>query len=131
MQKRLQAVTRILAVQQQLGRLAEAKLADLDRRVAALQASQRELVGALNEDAALHGLFVEAMARRVRSISSEIALVERAKEAQAKHLLEETGKLRRVERIAGALGRECRTAQEKNELAELIDRLKPASASLP
>jgi hypothetical protein len=131
MKKRLQAVNRILTVQEQLRRLAEGKLAELERRETALQASRRDLVSALNEDPVLHGLFIEAMARRVRSISSDIAKVERAKEAQVKHLLETTGRMKRVERVAGALDRAYRTELEKKELAELIDELRPSGASLP
>ena len=46
-------------------RLAEWKLAELDREKAELAAGQEQLVGALNDDSALQGLFVEAMARRL------------------------------------------------------------------
>ncbi|SED03369.1 hypothetical protein SAMN05519104_2637 [Rhizobiales bacterium GAS188] len=123
MQKRLQSIKRVIAVQEQLRRLAEGKLADLARREAGLHTSRRELVGALNEDQALHGLFIEAMARRVTSLSKDLAKVERAKEVQAKHLREETGRLKRAERIAGSLDREYQAALDKKELAELIDHL--------
>jgi len=131
MKKRLEAMHRILSVQRQLRRLAEGKLVELERREAALLASRTELVGALNEDTALHGLFIEAMARRVRSISGHIAEVERAKVAQAKHLLEHSSRLKRVERVTFSLDREYQAALERSELAELIDRLRPPSASLP
>ena len=124
MKKRLESIERIADVQRQLRRLAEAKLGELERRQTALQASRQELVGALNGDTHLHGLFVEAMARRVRSISSDIAQVERVKQAQAKRLLEQTGKLKRVERVASSLDRQYQVALEKRDLAELIDRLK-------
>jgi hypothetical protein len=128
MRERLLSIKRVLAVQEQLRRLSEGKLADLERREATLRASRSEIVGALNEDQALHGLFIEARARRVTSLSKDIAKLERAKQAQAQHLREETGRLKRAERIVGTLDREYQAALEKKELAELIERLAPQEA---
>ncbi|MFI4996025.1 MAG: hypothetical protein ACHQAQ_09610 [Hyphomicrobiales bacterium] len=128
MKKRLHAIKRIQTVQEQLRQLAEAKLAELERREAGLLAQRRELVGALNEDTVLHGLFIEAMAKRVRSISSDIAQLEDVKAAQAKRLLEQTGRLKRVDRAAASLDRDYQAALEKSELAELIDSFKPPGA---
>jgi hypothetical protein len=125
MKKRLESMERVLAVQRQLRQLAEAKLTELQRREAALEASRHELVEALNGDTMLHGLFIDAMARRVRSVSTEIADLERAKEAQTKRLLEQTGRQKRAERVASSLDREYRAHLEKRDLAELIDMMKP------
>ena len=62
-------IHRILAVQQQLYRIEEWKLADLERTLERLEASQQDLIRALNEDDALQGLFIDATARRLRSLS--------------------------------------------------------------
>jgi hypothetical protein len=126
MKKRLASVERVLAVQRRLRQLAEAKLAELELRQSALEASRRELVGALNGDTTLHGLFIDAMARRVRSVSAEIANLEHAKEAQSKRLLEQTGRQKRAERVASSLDREYRMHLEKRDLADLIDMMKPS-----
>jgi hypothetical protein len=129
MEKRLKSIKRVIAVQEQLRRLAEGKLADLERREANLVSSRREIVASLNEDQALHGLFLEARARRVTSLSKDIASLGRAKEAQAKHLREETGRLKRAERIADELGREHQVALDRKELGELVDRLAAQGAT--
>ena len=68
-------IHRILAVQQQLYRIEEWKLADLERTLERLEVSQREVIGALNEDDALQGLFIDAMARRLRSLGEEASRV--------------------------------------------------------
>jgi hypothetical protein len=125
MKKRLDSVERVLSVQRQLRRLAEVKLAELERREATLKTARHELVDALNGDTALHGLFIAPMARRVKTVSGEIATLERAKEAQSKRLLEQTGRMKRAERVVETLDREYQAALEKRDLAELIDGLKP------
>lgn len=131
MKKRLDGIRRIQAVQKKLRDLAEARLAELDRRASALTAARSELICALNEDQTLHGLFLDSMARRVRKLSTSIAHLETVREAQAKVLLEHNGKLKLAERMAGAVARDHKATIEKQDLAELIDRLKPARASLP
>jgi hypothetical protein len=125
MKKRLDSMQRVLSVQRHMRQLAEAKLAELQRREATLEKSREELIGALNGDTALHGLFTDAMARRVRSVSKEIAALERSKEDQTKRLLEQTGRLKSAERAASSIEREYRAHLEKRDLADLIDTMKP------
>jgi hypothetical protein len=129
--ERLKSIKRILAVQEQLRGLAETRLAALARRGDALEATRRDLVGALNEDQALHGLFVASMARRVSQVSREIAEVEKAKDVQARLLLQHSGRLKQVERVAGSLDRRYREARERKELAEMLDAMRPPTARLP
>ena len=52
---------RILAVQQQLRKIEEAKMADLQRRLQAVKEEQVALVKAMNDDGALQNLFLDAM----------------------------------------------------------------------
>jgi hypothetical protein len=125
MKKRLESMERVVDVQRQLRRMAEVKLAELERRAAALAASRHDLVNALNGDNELHGLFTEAMARRVRSVSTELAELERVKEAQSKRLLDQTSRLKRAERVASSLEKEYEVELEKRNLADLIDGLRP------
>jgi len=128
MKERLRSVQRILSVQGQICRIGESRLALLRSREAALHDERAELVAALNEDTLLHGLFIEARARRVRSVAAELGAVERERQAQVKRLLEATGRLKRVERVAAGLDRAWRAEIEKRALAELIDRLRPFGA---
>jgi hypothetical protein len=132
MDRRLKKVERVLAVQKQLHRLAEWQVAALDRERAELDVSQRELVGALNRDEALHGLFVEAMARRLAALARENDRLGRARIALARRLTEAGLSVKRTERMSGKLRRAADAAAEKRGFADLLDLLgKPDKASLP
>jgi hypothetical protein len=82
-QHRAARAQRILDVQKQLYQIEEWKLAQLQHRLADLEREQHELIGALNTDAALQGLFIDAMARRLRSLADAAARFERDRAAQA------------------------------------------------
>ena len=58
---------RILVALEQLHRVEQWKMADLERRLAELEQEKVELIGALNDNDALHGLFIDATARRLSS----------------------------------------------------------------
>ena len=129
-QERLRAANRILQVQRQLQGRAEWKLSQLEGQERGLEQAAREVLGALSDDTHLHGLFVPAMAGRLKSLAREAEQVKREKERQAGLLMEQTGKVKRAERIAETLGREALRAGETRQLDELIDRLASRPASL-
>ena len=116
-------VHRILALQQQLHRIEQWRLADLQIREEELAAEQTDLIAALNEDNALQGLFIDSMARRLQSLSDEEAKTGQAKEVQAVHLLDQASRLVCAERLAEAADLEEMRSNEKKELAEAIERL--------
>jgi hypothetical protein len=99
MNRRLRKIERLLALQEQLHRLAEWKLAALDRKKAELASDQASLVGALNRDDPLHGVFIEAMARRLNALAREADRVNRARAAASRRLTEEGLTLKRAERM--------------------------------
>ena len=68
MNRRLAKISRIVAVQKQIHRLAEWQLIDLQRQEAELQERARLLIESLNGDTPLHGLFVESTAKRLRRV---------------------------------------------------------------
>src|SRR6185295_16504834 len=113
---------RILDVQQQLHRIEEWRLADLDRALLALAASEQELIRALNEDDALQGLFIDATARRLASIAEQAARVGKEKTAQEQRLLEHAARKVCAERLAQAVDREVAQAAEKRALVDAIER---------
>ena len=115
-------VHRILDVQQQLHRIEEWRLADLDRTLLALAASEQELIRALNEDDALQGLFIDAMARRLASIAEQAARVGEEKTAQEQRLLEHAARKLCAERLAQAVDREVAQAADKRTLLDAIER---------
>src|SRR4029453_10288889 len=99
-------IHRILAVQQQLYRIEEWKLADLERTLERLEVSQREGIGALNEDDALQGLFLDAMARRLQSLGEEASRVGQQRDEQSARLLEHGARKVCAERLAETLDQE-------------------------
>jgi hypothetical protein len=115
-------IHRILAVQQQLYRIEEWKLADLERTLEGLEVSQREVIGALNEDDALQGLFLDAMARRLRSLGEDASRVGQQRDEQSARLLEHGARKVCAERLAETLGRELARAADKTQLLDVIER---------
>ena len=72
MDRRLKKMERILTIQEKMHQLAEWKLAALDREKArAGRQSAKNWSSALNRDDRLHGVFVDAMARRLNALSRE------------------------------------------------------------
>ena len=115
-------IHRILDVQQQLHRIEEWRLADLDRTLLALAATEQELIRALNEDDALQGLFIDAMARRLASIAEQAARVGEEKTAQEQRLLEHAARKVCAERLVQAVDREVAQAADKRNLLDAIER---------
>jgi hypothetical protein len=115
-------IHRMLAVQQQLYRIEEWKLADLERTLEGLEISQREVIGALNEDDALQGLFLDAMARRLRSLGEEASRVGQQRDEQSARLLEHGARKVCAERLAETLDRELARAGDKTQLLDVIER---------
>ena len=130
MQKRLTTLRRLLSVEQQMKRMADAKLADLQRRKAALQDEERELVAALNGEGPFQGLFVDAVARRLTRVAEEAERAEAERQAQAGRVLDRSLRVSRAERLLEKVARECRHELEKRDLAELIEQA-AGRASLP
>ena len=115
-------IHRILDVQQQLYRIEEWKLADLERTLERLEASQQDVIRALNEDDALQGLFIDAMARRLRSLGEEASRVGQDKDAQSARLLEHGARKVCAERLAEAVDRQVVRAADKTQLLDIIER---------
>jgi hypothetical protein len=121
-------VHRILAIERQLQRVQEWKLAELRRNLAALEASQQDLIRALDDDDALQGLFIDALARRLRSLGEEASRVGRETEDQAVLLLQHSARMLCAERLADAVNREAERSNEKGRLLEVIERVAGATA---
>lgn len=132
MDQRTRKAKRVLAVQQQLSRIEQEKLARLQRRLGELEAEQRELISALNADHALHGLFLDTMARRLGVIAEEMAVVAREKDMQSRRAIEQTTRAKLAQRLAERTEDEARRAEDRRELLEVIERfLGRPGTSLP
>jgi hypothetical protein len=121
MRKRSNAIRRILGVEQQLRRAAEAKLSELRQKELDLEAQRRELLAWLNgEKPPPPGLAGAAVGRLVR-LGAAIDEARRELEAQQRTLLERHGREKRAERLAESLGRAESQALEKRLLQEILE----------
>ena len=122
MSSQARKIHRILGVQQQLFRIEEWKLADLERTLEQVGASERELIRALNEDDALQGLFIDALARRLRALAEEASRVGQDRDVQSARLIEHAARKICAERLAEAVDRQVLRATDKKELIDTIER---------
>src|SRR6185295_8731740 len=100
MKKEVDKARRILGAAQQLHRIEQWRMADLERRLAELDEMQLELINALNDTNALHGLFIDATARRLSLIAEEAERVSRAKHDQSLKVIDHATRVKMCERLA-------------------------------
>ena len=132
MRNRLKKIERVLAVQEQLHRLAQWKMASLDREKAENASGQAGLLSALNDDGQLQGLFIEAMTRRLKALSREAERLERARRVVEEQLSEQALKLKRTERMTDRVRREHQAGRDKRLFQDLLETLaKTRDASFP
>lgn len=123
---------RILSTEQQLHRMEQWKLADFERRLADLDAMQVELIGALNDTNALHGLFIDTMARRLSSIAEEAERVGREKDLQSLKLKEHAARVKICERLTLEHRLKYEQEREGRELLDIVEQFVGRKrASLP
>jgi hypothetical protein len=132
MENRAKKARRLLNVLEQLHQLEERKKLELQRRYDELERSQVEVIGALNADDALHGLFVDTTAKFLKSLAQEAQRVAQARELQSEKLRERATKMKTAERLKDSLEQiEARRGGEK-ELQDVIERYTGRrGASLP
>jgi hypothetical protein len=97
-------------------------MADLQRQLAEVEASQRDLIAALNGDDALQGLFIDAMARRFRALTDESARISAERDAQIARIAEHAARVACAERLSATLGRQAARADEAAQLADSLER---------
>lgn len=123
MQERARKARRVASVQAQIQKLEQWKLSELQRQLLAGEAAQRELIAALNADHPLYGLFIDAMASRLRTLAAETGRTREARDAHVQHLLACTGRLKTAERLATAADRAALRDRSRSELLDLIEVL--------
>lgn len=132
MQSRAKKIQRIVKAQAQLKLAEEWRLRGLQGRLAEIEAGERELLASLGTDNALHGLFLDATARRLRSVAEDAARTTEQRDQQSRQLLASATRLKSAERLSEAAEREAERDVEKKDLLDLIEQLvvRP-DASLP
>lgn len=119
--ERLKTIRRIRAVQERLKGIEQRRLLELSEEDARLQSAQQDLVGALNEDQALHGRFIDLMARRIDRLAEQRSAVEQARIRQAAVVFEHGALLRNAESRERDLERQERRIREDGDLRDLGD----------
>ena len=132
MDRRLKKVARVVRVQKRLHQLAELRVAELDAAKRDLESGQASLLEALNRDASLQGLFIEAMARRLGVLARETERVGQALNVETSRLFDEALRLKRAERLSGRVRQAYLAEAWKSGFEHLLARLAASEdASLP
>lgn len=132
MKKRLDATKRILAIQAQVKRLAQWQMEDLNRQSRAAAAESDALIGAMNSDSIVQGLFVDVMAKRLRRVAEQMRALDDASEVQAARLRAETGREKHAAKIVASARQDHARDAENKSLADITDAAEARrAASLP
>lgn len=123
MKTRDRKIRRIVAVQEQLHRMAEWQLMESQAKERELQDRQLRLIENFNGDGNLSELVAQAASRSLRIASVEHGALTKTMEQQAALALDEARKLKHALKMAdSAAGRTLR-AQEKRVLEDVIERM--------
>lgn len=132
MKQRLKKVERIVKVQRHLHRNAELQLANLQRQEGELRAAQQELMQTMSDTDALHGLFVDVMAKRLKALAVEEARTQTAITAQKAVAIERALQVKRTEKVQARMKEDSRRIEEKKDLNAILEAMiQKGSTSLP
>jgi len=132
MKERLKKVDRIIKVQRHLHRSAELRLANLQRQEGELKSAQEELMRTMSDTDALHGLFVDVMAKRLKALAVEEAQTQTAIVEQRAIAVEKALQVKRTEKVFARMKEDHRRVQEKKDLAAILEAMvQKSSTSLP
>lgn len=122
-QDRAARITRIVKVQEQLHRAEERLLAEIEAHRDRLKQDEADLIGLLNAEDGLAGLFMDATVNRLRSIAEQLIQADLQRQAQAQKVIETGARLKAAERLQTEALRDARREQEQAQLFEATERL--------
>ncbi|PVE22496.1 hypothetical protein DC522_21115 [Microvirga sp. KLBC 81] len=132
MKQRLKKIDRLIKVQQHLHESAELKLANLHRQESELKAAQEETLQTMGDSDVLHGLFVDMLAKRLRTLSLEESRTQVAIIEQKALTVEKALQVKRTEKVYSRLKEDNRRGEEKKGLIAILESMaQKDSASLP
>jgi len=123
MKDRHKKIDRLIKVQKHLHRSAEIRLASLQRREDELKAAQEELLQTMGDADALHGLFVDVIAKRMRMLALEETRTQAAIIDQKAVATEKALQVKRGEKLFSRLQEEVRRDQEKADLIAVLEAM--------
>ena len=122
----------ILAVQRQLQRVEEQRLAEIKRRANSLAELETELIELLNTEDTMRGLLTFTGVRRLSMVQSEMARVEQNRQVQSERLITQTSRMKLAEKLNTEAEADVRKERDQQDLSEAIERfLRSHNASLP
>lgn len=128
---RLARAKRLVAVQEQMRRLAERDLAATRRDIAQTEADRAGLLRVLAEER-MQGLFLDAASSHLRRIAEKATQLTATASAQEANVLERGLAEKRTERWAEGLARDLREEEGRRDALEQLDLLVArGDASLP
>jgi hypothetical protein len=132
MKQRLKKIHRLIKVQQHLHKSAELKLADLHRQESELKAAQEETLQTMGDSDVLHGLFVDILAKRLKTLSLEESRTQASIIEQKALTVEKALQVKRAEKVYSRLKEDNRRDEEKKGLIAILESMaRKDSTSLP
>lgn len=132
MRRRSERLTRLVAVQRHLERLAERDLALAERDRARAAEALDDVVAAMSSLEPVHRNLTDHYARRVGGLAARLRQAEGLAEVRERRLLGERAKAERLGEKARRAADEDGRAADEEALYELLDRLNGAArSSLP
>ncbi|GGF47954.1 hypothetical protein GCM10007301_04080 [Azorhizobium oxalatiphilum] len=120
MKDRLRKARRIVAVQEQVHRQAEWRLADIHRQKVENERLRDELITTLNGDT-FGPLLVEVVAKRLKAVAAESQRIAAEQERQDARVREEALRLKRAERMKENVNRDVERHQEQLMVAGILE----------
>ena len=132
MQNRLAALRRMLALQKDMRRIGELKLAALQSQRANAEQTEARLVSYLDENHIYTPAYMKTIADKLQAVGRAKRRLSQQAEEQAKVLLECRRRMGQVERALETVAEEARRAEERRDLDAAIEAdLNRKGASLP
>lgn len=131
MKDRIRKIERIRQVQQHMHRVAELRMSGLENSRRINQSEQLDLISALNEDSSFQGLFVDATARRLKSLAHQGDQIATECLTQRTVVIERGLQLKRTEKTCDRLKEHDRRETEKRELQNILEQIISRSHKLP
>lgn len=132
MKQRLKKINRLIKVQQHLHRSEELRLANLQRHEAELKSAQEEVLQTMSDDDVLHGLFVDVLSKKLKSLAQEETRTQAAIVTQKAVTFDKAMQVKRTEKMFSKLKVENRRVEEKKDLMAILEAITTKSGtSLP
>ena len=123
MKKRLNSLEKLSQLQAKLHDLSVWKLTAIEQQRGALEAAERAMIEALNNnDFMANGAPAAAAARRLRSIGREIAVANSVHSAQSQRVRDQGARAKLAERLVEDADAEYRAQKDRKDLGDIIER---------